>query len=149
MKTDLDIEIGQLIRKLEKEVKEDAHACVEIPFEEDAYQKDFDEKIKDRQSVWNRVWIPDPQLHYVRPLQSSKKSVKIAVIFIKKLIRACIRFVIVPILDEQSVINYSVKAELDRLHSIVERQEDQILKLQKQNRDYSYHYRNKNDRKGV
>lgn len=126
MKTSLEIEIEQLIQKLQKEAKENGHV-----FEEEIF---FEEQLAENkwngQNVENRVFIPDSQLHYEHPLQSSRRSIYKAVIFLKRLIRKCNRFLIVPILDEQSGFNYSVKAEINRLNKKIELQEKRIKELE-------------------
>ncbi len=132
MENDLQLEIEQLIKNMQKEIKEEGHTFEEtIYFEEEAFfqeggQPDVNEE---------RVFIPDPHLHYDHPLNSSKKSIRRVVIFVKRLIRKTIRFLIVPILDEQAGFNYSVKAEMERLDKILAVQEKRLRRLEKRRKE--------------
>ncbi len=137
-KTSLELEIERLLQKLREEVDEEG-----LETEGDSFWEEdpgFEEERPAEndgagQGTGNRVYIPDPRLHYERPLRSSKKSVYNAVIFVKRLIRKCARFLIVPILDEQSSINYSVKEEIDRLNKMMELQGQKIEELQCRGRE--------------
>lgn len=126
MDISLEMEIEQLIEKLQKEIKEEGYIFEEEPF----FEEEIIEKNISDQNHVNKIFIPDSQLHYDRDLKASKKSLYRVIIFLKRMIRKCNRFLIVPILDEQSDFNYSVKTEIDRLNTIIELQEQRIKELE-------------------
>lgn len=113
----MESEIEQLIRKLQEEIKKEGS----LYEEGDAFDVHRDQR---------QAFIPEPWLHYEHPLRGSGRRNRKAVLFLKKLIRKCIRFLLVPILDEQSGFNYSVKTEITRLGRLAQRQEDRIEKLE-------------------
>ncbi len=124
MKASLDLEIEQLIEKMQKEIQEEGFVF--------GAEADFKKK-----SVPKRNVIPNGRLHYEYPLKSSQKNLSGIVLFVKRLIRNGNRFLIVPILEEQSAFNESVKAELDRLNRIVRLQDDKIRKLERSRKELS------------
>lgn len=128
MKTSLELETGhlieQLIEKLQNEINEEG-------FSFDAAD-DFEKK-----SVQKRNVIPNGLLHYEHPLKASEKNMSTIILFVKRLIRNCNRFLIVPILEEQSVFNDSVKSELDRLNEVIHLQDCKIRKLENSRKELS------------
>ncbi len=132
MKTSLEFDtekstedlIKELIEKLEKEIKEEGLALdVEDDFEKETLKK--------------RTVIPNGLLHYERPLKSSKKSMSRFILFVKRMIQSCNRFLIVPILEEQSAFNASIKSEIDRLNEMIHLQDCKIRKLEKSRKELS------------
>jgi len=118
----LELEIEQLIQKVQNEIREEGCEWKEAAaFEETPAQ--------------NKVFIPDWQLHYEHPLKSSGTSMRRAALFLKRLIRKCSRFLIVPILDEQSGFNYSIKAEIERLNEIIRLQDQKIRELERSRKE--------------
>ncbi len=124
MKTSLELEIEQLMKDLQKEIKEQGLSFVE--------EADFEEI-----QVQNQTSIPDGFLHYEHPLKSSKKSIRKIVLFIKRLIQSCNRFLLIPILEEQSAFNGSVKTELDRLNEMIRLQDHKIRTLERSRKEPS------------
>lgn len=111
-------EIDLLIEKIKREITEEG-----LLYEERVFFKEPEEGANDNRGI-------DPELHYFFPLTSSKKGIGAVVVFIKRVIRKSIRFLLLPITAEQSEINKDLLKEIDRLNQAVERQERKITQLE-------------------
>lgn len=111
-------EIDVLIEKIKREISEEG-----LLYEEKVSFKEPEECAGDNRGI-------DPELHYFFPLTSSKKGIGAVVVFIKRVIRKSVRFLILPITTEQSEINKSLLREIDRLNRTIEGQERKIAQLE-------------------
>lgn len=111
-------EIDVLIEKIKQEIAEEG-----LLYEEKVSFKEPEEGANDNRGI-------DPELHYFFPLTSSKKGIGAVVVFIKRVIRKSVRFLLLPITTEQSEINKSLLREIDRLNRMIEGQERKIEQLE-------------------
>lgn len=119
-------EINQLIDKLKSEIKEEG--CL---FEERVVFKE------PKNTMPNEPWNMDPHLHYFIPLTSHIKIIGKLVTFVKRVIRKMMRFLIVPVVDEQTRFNISTVDEVNKLKRQVEEQEALLQQIKnKINMDY-------------
>lgn len=113
-------EVDSLIDKLKQEIKEEG-----MLYEEKVF-------FKEPESAQVKAWDVDPQLHYFFPLASNNKWLRLPVTFVKRLIRKCNRFLIAPIVSEQTDFNKSVKEEIEKMNGIIAKQQARILQLEQQ-----------------
>ncbi len=111
-------EINVLIEKMKKEIEEEG-----ILYEEKVAFKGANEI-----DVVN--WGVDPQIHYFFPLTSHFKGISKVVVFFKRAIRKSLRFLLVPIVDEQSMFNQNMADEINRLNQVIAYQESRITDLE-------------------
>lgn len=112
-------EINVLIEKMKKEIEEEG-----ILYEEKVVFKEPSE-------IDAVSWGVDPHIHYFFPLTSHFKGISKVVIFFKRVIRKSLRFLLVPIIDEQSMFNQKMADEIDRLNQVIAYQENRITDLEK------------------
>ena len=64
------------------------------------------------------------------PLTSHFKGISKVVVFFKRAIRKSLRFLLVPIVDEQSMFNQNMADEINRLNQVIAYQESRITDLE-------------------
>lgn len=112
-------EINVLIEKMKEEIEEEG-----ILYEEKVIFKGPDE-------INLTNWGVDPHIHYFFPLTSHFKGISKVVILFKRVIRKSLRFLLVPIVDEQSIFNQNTADEINRLNQVIAYQEKRITDLEK------------------
>lgn len=113
-------EVDSLIEKMKQEIADEG-----IQFEEKVVFKEPNE-----QGVTYDCCL-SPELHYFFELSSSHKLIGKFVVGVKRVIRKSIRFLIIPIISEQSEFNRNVVMEINRLNEIIIRQGQKIDDLEK------------------